>query len=155
MGVNLWLCASIIYAYYYYCYYYYYYCCCCFILSLLGYYVIVSWHCVVVIIKIKFKKKKQISMTSPIVINVPTRVLLAGETKGSFVRQLANLNIKSNLTSMFVNKYLLYNNSYSCQIDENFGPVAFRQPLQSLHFNHSTRYLLKFNNNHLFNYNIS
>ena len=48
----------------------------------------------------------KISMTSPIVINVPTRVLLAGETKGSLVWWLANLNIKRNLTSMFVNKYL-------------------------------------------------
>ena len=47
-------------------------------------------------------------MTSPIVINVPTRALLVGETKGSFVRWLANLNIKRNLTAMFVNKYLPY-----------------------------------------------
>ena len=47
-------------------------------------------------------------MTSPIVIYVPTRALLVGETKGSFVRWLANLNIKRNLTSMFVNKYLPY-----------------------------------------------
>ena len=48
----------------------------------------------------------KISMTSP--INVPTRALLAGETKGSFVQWLANLNVKRNLTSMFVNKYLPY-----------------------------------------------
>ena len=45
-------------------------------------------------------------MTSPIVINVPTRAFLVGERKGSFVRWLANLKIKINLTSMFVNKYL-------------------------------------------------
>ena len=50
-------------------------------------------------------------MTSPIVINVPTRALLAGETKGSFDRWLANLNIKRNLTSMFVNIYLPYKNT--------------------------------------------
>ena len=48
-------------------------------------------------------------MTSPIVIIVPTRALMVGETKGSFVHWLANLNIKRNLTSMFfVNKYLPY-----------------------------------------------
>ena len=46
------------------------------------------------------------SMTSPIVIDVPTRALLASETKGYFVWWLANLNIKRNLMSMFVNKYL-------------------------------------------------
>ena len=50
----------------------------------------------------------KISITSPIVINVPTRALLAGETKGSFVRLLANLNIKRNLTAVFVNKYHPY-----------------------------------------------
>ena len=38
----------------------------------------------------------KITITSPIVIKVPTRALLAGETKGSFVRWLANLNIKRN-----------------------------------------------------------
>ena len=47
-------------------------------------------------------------MTSPIVISEPTSALLADETMGSFVRWLANLNIKSNLTSMFVDKYLPY-----------------------------------------------
>ena len=52
-------------------------------------------------------------MMSPIVINVPTRALLVGVTKGSFVRWLANLNIKRNLTSMFVNKYVPYNNEWS------------------------------------------
>ena len=40
-------------------------------------------------------------MTSPVVINVPTRALLAGETKGSFVQWLANLNIKRNFISTF------------------------------------------------------
>ena len=34
-----------------------------------------------------------LSVTSPIVINVPTRGLLAVETKNSFVLWLANLNI--------------------------------------------------------------
>ena len=45
-------------------------------------------------------------MASPIDTNVPMRALLAGETKGSFARLLANLNIKRNLTSMVVNRYL-------------------------------------------------
>ena len=36
-------------------------------------------------------------MTSPIVINVPTRELLAGETKSYFVHRLANLNNKNNV----------------------------------------------------------
>ena len=49
------------------------------------------------------------AMTSPIDINVPIRALLDAETKGSFVRWLANLNIERNLTSMFVNRYLSYN----------------------------------------------
>ena len=43
-------------------------------------------------------------VTSPIVINVPTRGLLAVETMHAIVQWLANLNIKRNLTSMFVNK---------------------------------------------------
>ena len=43
-------------------------------------------------------------VTSPIVINVPTRGLLAAETMHAIVRSLANLNIKRNMTSMFVNK---------------------------------------------------
>ena len=47
-------------------------------------------------------------MASPVDTNVPTRALLTGETKGSFARLLANLNIKRNLTSMFVNIYLPY-----------------------------------------------
>ena len=48
----------------------------------------------------------KISMMSATVINLQTRVLLAGETKGSFVRWLANnyLTIKRNLTSVLVNK---------------------------------------------------
>ena len=43
----------------------------------------------------------KVSMTSAIDINVPKRALLAGEAK-------ANLIIKRNLTSMFVNRYLPY-----------------------------------------------
>ena len=43
-------------------------------------------------------------VTSPIVINVPTRGLLAVETMHAIVRWLENLNIKRNMTSMFVNK---------------------------------------------------
>ena len=48
-------------------------------------------------------------VTSPIVINVPTRGLLAVETMHAIVRWLANLNIKRNMTSMFVNKKHRYN----------------------------------------------
>ena len=43
-------------------------------------------------------------VTSPIVINVPTRGLLAVETMHAIVQWLENLNIKRNITSMFVNK---------------------------------------------------
>ena len=43
-------------------------------------------------------------VTSPIVINVPTRGLLAVETMHAIVQWLANLNIKINMTSMFVSK---------------------------------------------------
>ena len=43
-------------------------------------------------------------VTSQIVINVPTRGLLAVETMHASVRWLANLNIKRNMTLMFVNK---------------------------------------------------
>ena len=49
-------------------------------------------------------------VTSPIVINVPTRGLLAVETMHAIVRWLANLNIKRNMTSMFVNKKHRYSN---------------------------------------------
>ena len=52
-------------------------------------------------------------VTSPIVINVPTRGLLAAETMHAIVRWLANLNIKRNMTSMFVNKKHRYS-VYSC-----------------------------------------
>ena len=43
-------------------------------------------------------------VTSPIVINVPTTSLLAVETMHALVQWLENLNIKRNMTSMFVNK---------------------------------------------------
>ena len=43
-------------------------------------------------------------VTSPIVNKVPTRGLLAVETMHAIVQWLANLNIKINATSMFVNK---------------------------------------------------
>ena len=46
-------------------------------------------------------------VTSPIVI-VPTRTQLAVETITSFVPWLANLNIKRNVTSTFVNKKYRY-----------------------------------------------
>ena len=47
-------------------------------------------------------------VTSPIVINVPTRGLLAVGTMTSFVQSFANLNIKRNLMSVFVNKKYRY-----------------------------------------------
>ena len=43
-------------------------------------------------------------VTSPFVINVPTRGLFAGETMHAIVQWLENLNIKRNMTSVFVNK---------------------------------------------------
>ena len=39
---------------------------------------------------------------------MPTRTSLAGQTRGCFVQCLANLNIKRNLTTKFGNKYLPY-----------------------------------------------
>ena len=48
-------------------------------------------------------------VTSPIVINVPTRGLLAVETMQTIVQCPENLNIKRNMTSMFVNKKHRYN----------------------------------------------
>ena len=47
---------------------------------------------------------------SPIVIYVPTRGLLAVETMLAIVQWLANLSIRRNVTSMFVNKKHRYNN---------------------------------------------
>ena len=49
-------------------------------------------------------------ITSPIVINVPTRGLLAVETMHAIVQWLENLNIKRNMMSMFVNKKHRYIN---------------------------------------------
>ena len=43
-------------------------------------------------------------ITSSIVINVPTRGLLAVETMYAIVQWLENLNIKRNMMSIFVNK---------------------------------------------------
>ena len=43
-------------------------------------------------------------VTSPIVINVPTRGLLAVETMHAIVQWVENLNIKRNMTSMFETK---------------------------------------------------
>ena len=51
-------------------------------------------------------------VTSPIVINVPTRGLLAVETMHAIVRWLATLNIKRNMTSMFVNKKHRYSRGF-------------------------------------------
>ena len=43
-------------------------------------------------------------VTPPIVINVRTRGLLAVETMHAIAQRLKNLNIKRNMTAMFVNK---------------------------------------------------
>ena len=51
-------------------------------------------------------------VTSLIVINVPTRGLLAVEIMHAIVQWLENLNIKRNMTSMFVNK----NHHYSVEM---------------------------------------
>ena len=51
-------------------------------------------------------------VTSPIVINVPTRGLLAVETMHAIVRWLENLNNKRNMTSMFVNKKHRYKSTF-------------------------------------------
>ena len=53
--------------------------------------------------------KAMFLVTSRIVINVLTRGLLAVETMHVIVRWLANLNIRRNMTSMFVNKKHRYN----------------------------------------------
>ena len=40
----------------------------------------------------------KISVTSPIVINMPTRELLVGDTKSSFVQRFQHLNNKNNVS---------------------------------------------------------
>ena len=50
------------------------------------------------------EKQAMFLVTTPVVIIVPTRGLLAVETMHAIVQWLANLNIKRNMTSMFVNK---------------------------------------------------
>mgnify|MGYP007094290589 FL=1 len=55
---------------------------------------------------------------------MPTKALLAGETKGSFVQLLANLNIKRNLTAMFVNKYVPH------QAGTEVGPDQLGPPVR-------------------------
>ena len=67
----------------------------------------------------------KISMASPIDINVPSRALLDAETKGSFVRWLANLNIKRNVTSMFINRYLPYSFLNECVRPRTGGSVGW------------------------------
>ena len=47
-------------------------------------------------------------VTSPIVISTPTRGLLAVETMHAIVQWLKNLNIKRNMTSLFVNTPVVY-----------------------------------------------
>ena len=47
-------------------------------------------------------------VTSPIVINVPTRGLLAVETMYAIVQWLANLNIKRNVCKQETSLYIVY-----------------------------------------------
>ena len=58
---------------------------------------------------------KMFLVTSPIVINVPIRGLLAAETMHAIVQWLENLNIKRNMTPTFANKKHRYyaNKDYS------------------------------------------
>ena len=56
-------------------------------------------------------------MTSPIVINVPTRELLAGETKSSFVSCFQHLNNKNNVCKRISSLYLF--NSVICDLTED------------------------------------
>ena len=62
---------------------------------------------------------------SPIVINVPTRGLLAVETMHAIVQWLANLNIKRNMTSMFVNKKHRYTDISSCVLNNGYASKHF------------------------------
>ena len=74
-------------------------------------------------------------VTSPIVINVPTRGLLAVETMHAIVQWLANLNIKRNMTSMFVNKKHRYMNldfsSKICNCLDLFSTPMALKPAQA------------------------
>ena len=54
------------------------------------------------------KSIAMILVTSPIVINVLTRGLLAVETMHAIVQWLTNLNIKRNMTPIFENKKHCY-----------------------------------------------
>ena len=75
----------------------------------------------------------KISMTSPVDnFNVPTRASLDAETKGSFVRLLANLNIKRSLTSTFVGKMSVYKYCYCYSNLPTTGTKdpLFRQPMR-------------------------
>ena len=53
-----------------------------------------------------FAKIQKISLTSPIVIKVPSRAPLAVETKSLFIMWLANLNNKSNVCKQVSSKLL-------------------------------------------------
>ena len=78
-------------------------------------------------------------VTSPIVINVPTRGLLAVETMHAIVQWLENLNIKRNMTSMFVNKKYRYStyesrerlNSFSLSMVSEISQTEYVRRLQN------------------------
>ena len=73
-------------------------------------------------------------VTSPIVINVTTRGLLAVETMHAIVHWLANLNIKRNITSVFVNKkhcYISIYLTYRIVSNTYLVGVYFYQPVKA------------------------
>ena len=66
-----------------------------------------------------------LTVTSPIVIDVPTRDLLLIVTKGSFVLWWANLNNKTNCSSMFVNSEYCYYAVLQWQTPLRFSQLLF------------------------------
>ena len=60
-----------------------------------------------VLFKRSHKTKAKITLTSPIVMNVPTRASLAVETKGLLFLWLAHLNNKSNVCKKISSLYVV------------------------------------------------
>ena len=65
-------------------------------------------------------------VTSPTVINVPTRGLFAVETTHAIVQWLENLNIKRNMTSMFVTKKHRYTQLAFHTTQHNSAEIAHK-----------------------------
>ena len=66
-----------------------------------------------------------LTVTSPIVINIPTRDLLLIVSKGFFVLWWANLNNKTNCSSMFVNSEYCYYAVLQWQTPLRFSQLLF------------------------------